>query len=88
MREKAAANVYERERERERDFERLGEADLFLFGDREGDFDFLGEYDRRGLRERDFLLGDRLLECDRLRLLEPPRPAALSCLTRINATSP
>ena len=85
-REKANANVYERERER--DLERLGETDLFLLGDREMDLDFLGEYDRRGLRDRDLLLGDLLLECDRLRLLDPPRPPALSCLTRINATSP
>ena len=81
------ASVYERERDL--DLERLGEADLLLLGDREGDLDFFGEYDRRGLRERDFFLGDLLLERDLLRLREPPRPPpALSCLTRMNATSP
>lgn len=84
-----SGNVYERERER--DLERLGEADLLLFGDLEGDLDFFGEYDRRGLRERewDFLLGDLLLERDRLRLSDPrPPPPGLSTFTRMNATSP
>ena len=91
---KNTGNVYERERER--DLERLGEADLFLFGDLEGDLDFFGEYDRRGLRERDLLFGVLLLERDRLRLgdLPPPPPLLpppwllLSALTRMNATSP
>lgn len=89
---KKTGNV--QERERERDLERLGEADLFLFGDLEGDLDFFGEYDRRGLRERDLRFGVLLLERDRLRLgdLPPPPPPPpwllLSALTRMNATSP
>jgi len=86
--QKCKGNVYERERER--DLERLGEADRLLFGDLEGDLDFFGEYDRRGLRERewDFFLGDLLRERDRLRLRDPRPPPGLSCFTRMNATSP
>lgn len=66
--------------------ERFGEFDFFFFGDLEGDLDFFGEYDRRGLRERewDFFFGDLFFERDRFRFRDLRFLLGLFCFIRMN----